>query len=96
MKILIRIAQMPVHAYRFFLSPWVGNQCRFHPTCSAYMLEALEKHGVFKGILLGLRRVSRCHPWSGNGGYDPVPKRFTQAGFFGYNRTDTKNTKKDA
>lgn len=68
--------QAPVHLYRYLLSPLLGPSCRFQPTCSAYALEALEKHGAVKGGWLALRRLLRCHPipWLGGGsGYDPVP-----------------------
>jgi putative membrane protein insertion efficiency factor len=61
-----------VRAYQYAISPMLGNNCRFHPTCSAYAVEALERHGPFKGLWLALRRVGRCHPWH-PGGYDPVP-----------------------
>ncbi|HEX3098762.1 MAG TPA: membrane protein insertion efficiency factor YidD [Usitatibacter sp.] len=61
-----------VRGYRFALSPWWGNQCRFTPTCSQYAIEALERHGALKGAMLALRRVARCHPWHA-GGFDPVP-----------------------
>lgn len=70
---LARALSIPIHAYRLLFSPWVGHNCRFQPTCSAYGLEALQKHGGVKGGLLILRRLSRCHPW-GSDGYDPVPK----------------------
>ena len=61
-----------VRGYRYLLSPWWGNQCRFSPTCSEYAIQALRRHGAWKGSLLALRRVSRCHPWHA-GGFDPVP-----------------------
>lgn len=61
-----------VRAYRFFLSPWLGSACRFEPTCSAYALEALERHGAAAGSYLTLRRLARCHPWC-PGGVDGVP-----------------------
>ncbi|MFT4620045.1 MAG: putative membrane protein insertion efficiency factor [Sulfitobacter sp.] len=63
---------LPIKAYRLLLSPWVGNGCRFHPTCSAYALEALEAHGGLKGGWLAIRRIGRCHPWGGSG-IDNVP-----------------------
>jgi hypothetical protein len=63
---------LPVRAYRLVLSPWVGHGCRFQPTCSAYALEALARHGGLKGAWLTARRIGRCHPWGGSG-YDPVP-----------------------
>ncbi|MEL6522543.1 MAG: membrane protein insertion efficiency factor YidD [Pseudomonadota bacterium] len=72
MSPLARIVAIPVHLYRILLSPWLGHNCRYQPTCSAYMLEALAKHGAFRGTILGLRRISRCHPWGGRG-FDPVP-----------------------
>jgi hypothetical protein len=63
---------LPVRAYRFFLSPWLGSACRFEPTCSRYALDALEQRGAVAGSYLAARRVLRCHPWC-NGGPDPVP-----------------------
>lgn len=67
-----RVLIAAVRAYRFLLSPWVGSQCRFEPTCSAYALTALELHGAGAGTYLTVRRVLRCHPWC-DGGLDPVP-----------------------
>lgn len=61
-----------VQGYRLLLSPWLGSACRFEPTCSAYALGALERHGAAAGSYLTLRRLSRCHPWC-EGGHDPVP-----------------------
>lgn len=61
-----------VRGYRLFLKPWLGNACRFEPTCSAYALEALERHGALRGALLSGWRLARCHPWC-EGGLDPVP-----------------------
>jgi putative membrane protein insertion efficiency factor len=72
MSPLAHIAALPVRTYRLLFSPWVGHGCRYHPTCSAYSLEALEKHGAFKGTWLTLRRIARCHPWGGSG-VDNVP-----------------------
>jgi putative membrane protein insertion efficiency factor len=63
-----------VRAYRYLLSPYLGQHCRFHPTCSAYAIEALEHHGSLRGLKLALWRLLRCHPFS-EGGYDPVPHR---------------------
>ncbi len=59
--------------YRLFLSPVLPMSCRFHPTCSAYAIEAVETHGPLRGGWLALRRIVRCHPWGGQG-YDPVPE----------------------
>ena len=61
-----------IAAYRYFLSPWWGSQCRFDPTCSRFAAEAIERHGAARGTWMALRRVSRCHPWH-HGGFDPVP-----------------------
>jgi putative membrane protein insertion efficiency factor len=69
---LARLFALPVRFYRLVFSPWVGWNCRYQPTCSAYALEALEKHGGIKGGWLALRRIARCNPWGGCG-YDPVP-----------------------
>jgi hypothetical protein len=70
---LPRLALMTiVRVYRLLLKPWVGNACRFEPTCSAYALEALERHGAVSGALLSGWRLARCHPWC-DGGLDPVP-----------------------
>ncbi|MGA0571982.1 membrane protein insertion efficiency factor YidD [Variovorax sp. VNK109] len=61
-----------VKGYRLLLSPWLGSACRFEPTCSAYSLQALERHGAAMGSYLTLARLVRCHPWC-EGGHDPVP-----------------------
>ncbi len=61
-------------AYRFAISPLYGQVCRYHPTCSAYALEAVTVHGSIRGTWLAARRVGRCHPWAA-GGYDPVPPK---------------------
>ena len=61
-----------VLTYRAVLKPWLGNACRFEPTCSAYALEALRRHGAAAGGALGAARLLRCHPWC-HGGHDPVP-----------------------
>jgi hypothetical protein len=61
-----------VKGYKRYLSPLLPNACRFQPTCSEYMIEAIEKHGILRGLYLGCKRIFRCNPW-GNSGYDPVP-----------------------
>lgn len=61
-----------VRVYQYAISPMLGRSCRFHPSCSEYAVEALERHGALKGLWLAVRRVGRCHPWH-PGGYDPVP-----------------------
>ena len=63
-----------IRAYQLFISPIFGPRCRYLPTCSSYMLEAVETHGIVTGLALGLKRISRCHPW-GQHGYDPVPEK---------------------
>ena len=60
-----------VRFYQAALSPYLPNSCRYSPTCSQYMIEAIEKYGIFKGGLMGLKRIGRCHPWGGHG-HDPV------------------------
>lgn len=70
-----QLARLPVHIYRWLISPLLPSACRFWPTCSAYALEALEKHGVLRGGWLTLRRILRCHPFGGCG-CDPVPDNF--------------------
>ena len=59
-------------AYKMWISPWLPPACRFEPTCSVYAAEAIELHGVSRGLLLAVRRLARCHPFS-RGGFDPVP-----------------------
>ena len=61
-----------VQFYRKFISPFTPASCRYQPTCSSYMLDAIETHGALRGFWLGLKRIGRCHPWGGSG-YDPVP-----------------------
>jgi putative membrane protein insertion efficiency factor len=61
-----------IRVYRYCLSPLLGSNCRFYPSCSCYAQEALERHGAARGLYLAVRRILRCHPWH-PGGYDPVP-----------------------
>ncbi len=68
------VVSLPVRAYRLIFSPWVGHNCRYQPTCSAYAMDALERHGAVRGVILSIRRIGRCHPWGGDG-YDPVPDK---------------------
>jgi uncharacterized protein len=67
-----RVLSAPIHAYRWTLKPWLGSACRFEPSCSAYALQALERHGAAAGTYLAGGRLLRCHPWC-DGGLDPVP-----------------------
>ncbi|MCX8073899.1 MAG: membrane protein insertion efficiency factor YidD [Candidatus Binatia bacterium] len=61
-----------IRVYQLAVSPLLGSHCRFAPSCSAYAAEAFRRHGPWRGALLALRRLSRCHPWN-DGGWDPVP-----------------------
>ncbi len=74
-KILIFPFIVLVRCYQIAISPYTPATCRFSPTCSSYTLEALKKHGLFKGGYLAIKRISSCHPW-GKSGYDPVPEEF--------------------
>lgn len=65
---------LPIKLYQVLISPLLGPTCRFEPSCSKYMVTAIEEWGVIKGIWMGTKRIGRCHPWS-EGGYDPVPKK---------------------
>lgn len=71
-EIIISPFILLVKLYQGAISPLLPNACRYTPTCSQYMIEALQKYGVFKGAFLGIKRISRCHPWGGHG-HDPVP-----------------------
>jgi len=62
-----------VRLYRLAISPWLGPNCRFDPSCSSYAIEALQVHGILRGTWLAMKRIGRCHPW-GDSGYDPVPE----------------------
>jgi putative membrane protein insertion efficiency factor len=62
-----------IRGYQLLISPWLGEHCRFYPTCSVYAAEAIRKHGVVKGVWLGMRRLMRCHPFH-SGGVDLVPE----------------------
>jgi putative membrane protein insertion efficiency factor len=61
-----------IRLYQLALSPWLGTQCRYEPTCSKYAAEAIERFGAWRGVWLAAKRLGRCHPW-GRSGYDPVP-----------------------
>jgi putative membrane protein insertion efficiency factor len=76
-RLIQLVSQLPslglialVRLYQYTLSPLIGRQCRFHPTCSNYMIGAVEKYGALRGAWLGIRRIARCHPWHA-GGIDP-------------------------
>ena len=72
LKILTYLLILPIKLYQILLSPLIGPSCRFTPTCSNYAIEAINRHGPFKGFWLAIKRISKCHPW-GDSGHDPVP-----------------------
>lgn len=71
-RLFQKILLFLIKGYRYLISPWLGNNCRFYPSCSCYTEEAIQRHGAWRGTWLGIRRISRCHPFC-EGGYDPVP-----------------------
>ena len=73
--LLKKILILPIRFYQYTISPMLGPKCRYQPTCSHYMIGAIEEWGIFKGTWLGLKRIGRCHPWSKTHGHDPVPKK---------------------
>ena len=73
------LALLLIRGYRFFLSPFLGNACRFTPTCSAYTEEAIKRYGVWRGSWMGLKRIGRCHPYYKGAWVDPVPERTTSS-----------------
>ncbi len=78
MNIFIYISIKLIKIYKFLISPWLGNSCRYMPTCSDYSIEALKTYGFFKGILLSVKRILTCHPikfLGGGEGFDPVNKK---------------------
>ena len=73
-KIIILPLLIIIKAYQHIISPFLGNNCRFLPTCSEYAIESLKSQGLIKGSLLTIKRIGRCHPWGGHG-YDPIPSK---------------------
>ncbi|MGM0375350.1 MAG: membrane protein insertion efficiency factor YidD [Bacteroidota bacterium] len=71
-KVLVFLLLIPVRIYQYVISPVIGPSCRYTPTCSVYSVQALKKHGPFKGLWLSIKRIISCNPWGGSG-YDPVP-----------------------
>lgn len=71
---MTKILVLLIRFYQGAISPWLGKNCRYQPTCSQYMLEALEIHGLWRGLYLGTKRITSCYPWGGSG-YDPVPPK---------------------
>jgi putative membrane protein insertion efficiency factor len=72
-KVTTQALQLMITIYQWTISPYLGKNCRFEPTCSSYALVAIEQHGPIKGVWLTINRLRRCHPWH-EGGYDPVPE----------------------
>ena len=77
MTVMAKLLMLPIRAYRLLLSPWLGQRCRFHPSCSAYAMQALETHGALRGLWLSVVRITKCHPFHA-GGVDPVPEPTTR------------------
>jgi len=75
---MVALIVLVIRGYQVFLGPILGRHCRYEPSCSRYAAEALEVHGVVRGLALAAWRILRCNPWSGSG-YDPVPPRRTRA-----------------
>jgi putative membrane protein insertion efficiency factor len=73
-NVLKKIFTFPIKLYQWFISPILGPTCRYSPSCSHYMLQAIDEWGIFRGTWIGLKRIGRCHPWGGHGD-DPVPKK---------------------
>ncbi|MDB2589590.1 membrane protein insertion efficiency factor YidD [Candidatus Thioglobus sp.] len=65
---------IPIKFYQLFISPLLGSNCRFQPTCSEYAYDSVKEHGLIKGFILSAKRIGKCHPWH-DGGFDPVPKK---------------------
>ena len=81
MLILNKIITLPliitIKAYQLIISPMLGSNCRFAPTCSEYAMESLKSHGFIKGLFLTIKRIGKCHPWGGHG-YDPIPTKINK------------------
>lgn len=73
-KVITKPIILLIRGYQKWISPLFPAKCRYQPTCSHYCVEALQKHGFFRGGFLGLKRIFSCHPWGGSG-YDPVPEK---------------------
>jgi putative membrane protein insertion efficiency factor len=77
-KLFKKLFVFPVLLYQRVISPFLGSNCRHSPTCSQYTIEAIEEWGPIKGMWLGMKRISKCHPW-GTSGYDPVSKKINNS-----------------
>lgn len=72
-NLIVLILMIPIRIYQLVISPFLPATCRYTPTCSAYAIQALQKHGPFYGTYLAVKRILSCHPWSKRHGHDPVP-----------------------
>ena len=88
---MVKLLQYFIKIYSFLVSPFLGRNCRFSPTCSSYSHQSLEKHGVCKGVYLILVRIFSCHPWSKKDLNDPVPERFAWNEILRYKRCTRAN-----
>ena len=88
------IAKNLIKLYQKILSPFIGNQCRYHPTCSCYAHDAYDKFGFFKGTLLAIMRICSCHPYSKRPWTDPVPERFALRDLVMYKNNTSHQLKK--
>lgn len=84
-----------VKVYSYAVSPLLGANCRFHPTCSAYAVGAIDRHGALKGGFLAFRRILKCHPWHKGPIVDPVPAAIDRAPCIGYKRAEHSKKEKD-
>src|SRR3989338_1636866 len=89
---LQKLAQLLIKLYQVTLSPLIGNQCRYHPTCSCYAHEAYEKFGFIKGSILTIFRICNCHPYSKRPWTDPVPERFAILDIIRYKQSNSKQS----
>lgn len=83
-----------IKLYQYLISPLFGASCRFEPTCSSYMIEAIDKHGLLKGLILGVKRLSCCHPWCKSHGHDPVPEELKWSHIWPFRFLRAKTNKK--
>ena len=81
MLMLNKIVTLPliivIRVYQLIISPMLGSNCRFTPTCSEYSIESFKSHGLIKGLFLTIKRIGKCHPWGGHG-YDPIPNKINK------------------